>query len=87
MKGIMFVAKLPDYKFTVKFSNKSGVKKDIHWGDLIDAIVKHEASEVEAVRFHHPGSPHGQDHIGGFEMLALWKAVEKKRKLGSVALP
>jgi D-serine deaminase-like pyridoxal phosphate-dependent protein len=83
----MFVAKLDDYKYTVEFGKKSGVKKDIHWDDLIDAIAKHNVSGVEAVRFHHPGSPHGQDHIGGFEMLALWKAVEKNRKLGSVALP
>ena len=82
----MNINNLPNYRYTIKFSKPVDVKTGISWEDLIDAIIsKNDVSQVKTICFHLPDSPNGYSHIGGAEMLVLWKQVVRKGQSNPLA--
>jgi hypothetical protein len=76
------------YKYKVNFSRHTLIKQKvtgINWEQLIDVLAKNSLYQVKNIEFHHPGCPNGTAQIDGGTMLTLWKEVEKKKTMKSVA--
>ena len=70
------------YKYTVQFRKHSRADKptsNISWEDLVNIVHERGPLGIKAIRFHHPGSPNGTEHLDGGEILFLWQAVNRLR--------
>lgn len=71
------------YKIEVPSNQKLPVQKvtGISWDDLVEVIAKNDIFVAKIIRLHNVGVPKGTEHISGKEMLELWKAVERKKRI------
>ncbi|HEV2694600.1 MAG TPA: hypothetical protein VG347_17025 [Verrucomicrobiae bacterium] len=76
-----------DYKYSVEFRKPQKILDpvtDLSWGELIAIVSQYGPMEVEAIRFHHPGAPHGKSKISGKIMLFLWQELNKKNSISDM---